>query len=290
MDGVIVVDKPCGKTSHDMVNMIRKLTGIKKVGHTGTLDPAATGVLPVCIGKATKAAELLTASDKAYRAELALGMTTDTLDADGEVLTEQPVLCTEQEIHAAVKSFEGMVEQTPPMYSAVKINGKKLYELAREGVEVKRKARIVHIYKIEAVSIDMEQGLVTIDVECSKGTYIRTLCDDIGKKLGCGAYVNRLERTKSGMFDSSQCWTTAQLWELKEQGCLEQAVTPVDALFAYPQVHVPEQMAQRIKNGNRIAYRGLAAGKYRVYDMEGRFLAIMEYDGAQLVLEKAFWS
>ena len=290
MDGVIVLNKPYGKTSHDMVYMVRKLTGIKKVGHTGTLDPAATGVLPICIGKATKAAELLTASDKAYRAQLALGMTTDTLDADGDVLTEQPVLCTEAEIRAVIKGFEGDIEQTPPMYSAIKVNGQKLYELARKGVEVERKARTVHIYSIDIVELDLEQGLVTIDVECSKGTYIRTLCDDIGRELGCGAYINRLERTKSGMFDSSQCWTVLQLQELKERGVLERAITPVDALFSYPKLNVPEHLAQKIKNGNRIAYKNLIVGKYRVYDTAGCFLAVMEYNGKQLVLEKSFWN
>ena len=202
MDGVIAVNKPWGKTSHDMVYFMRRTAGIKKVGHTGTLDPAATGVLPICIGKATKAAELLTASDKSYRAEIALGMTTDTLDAEGEILTEQPFEhVTKEMLENSIKKFIGEIEQIPPMFSAIKRDGKKLYELAREGITVEREKRRVRIDKIELLEFDREKGTAKIDVDCSKGTYIRTLCEDIGMDIGCGAYMNSLERTRSGSFN-----------------------------------------------------------------------------------------
>ena len=172
MNGIIVINKPLGKTSHDMVYFTRRLTGIKKVGHTGTLDPSATGVLPVCIGNATKVCELLTNADKAYRVSFVLGMTTDTLDADGEVLSDQPVLADEDGIRTVISGFVGEITQTPPMYSAVKVNGQKLYELARKGIEVERKTRKVTIQKIDIISVDMQDFTVTMDVYCSKGTYI----------------------------------------------------------------------------------------------------------------------
>ena len=213
MNGIIIIDKPMGRTSHDMVYVMRKLTGIKKVGHTGTLDPMATGVLPVCIGNATKVADMLTLSDKRYIAELVLGRTTDTQDADGKVLTECDVNCTEEEIRAAVMSFVGEIEQIPPMYSAIKQNGKKLYELARQGIEVERKSRRITINSIDILKID---GVcITIDVSCSKGTYIRTLCEDIGKKLHVGAYMNTLRRIKTGPFTIEESHTVDELKSLK---------------------------------------------------------------------------
>ena len=292
MDGVIVLNKPWGKTSHDMVSFIRRLSGIRRVGHTGTLDPAATGVLPVCIGKATKAAELLTAADKAYRAELVLGMTTDTQDAEGQVLTEQPVLCTEEEIRSAAAGFLGEIEQLPPMYSAIKRDGKKLYELARAGITVERAPRKVTIRHIAVEEIDLEKGTVKITVECTKGTYIRTLCEDIGLRLGCGAYMNRLERTKSGQFSLENSYTCDELVELQDAGGLVDALIPVDRLFSdFPRIWLSGRQAEKVRNGVRLPYSALEAGKqYRLYDDNDGFLAVSRYDGERLCLEKAFWN
>lgn len=290
MNGVIIINKPIGKTSHDMVGFMRRLTGIKKIGHTGTLDPSATGVLPVCIGKATKACELLTCSEKSYRAQLMLGMTTDTLDADGEILTDQPVNVTKDQIEKAVYSFIGEIEQTPPMYSAIKIGGKKLYELAREGINIEREKRRITIHKINIVEIDIKNSTVTIDVDCSKGTYIRTLCDDIGLKLGCGAFMTSLIRTKSGGFDISKALTPPQLEKLYADNELEKHLIPVDELFDYPKIYVNERQKGFIVNGVRTRYKGLSEGQlFRVYDEQGEFLCISKCIDERLTLEKSFW-
>lgn len=289
MNGVIIINKPQGRTSHDCVGFVRKLCKIRRVGHTGTLDPMATGVLPVCVGNATKACELLTCEDKAYRAELILGMTTDTLDAEGEILTEQPVLCSEAEIINAVKSFEGSIWQTPPMYSAIKKDGKKLYELARQGISIEREKRNVTISNIEILNIDMNKYSVTINVECSKGTYIRTLCEDIGMKLGCGAYMNTLERTRSGRFCIENSFTFEELADMGED--LEKVLIPVDELFDYPKITVDDRQRNFIVNGVRTRYRGLIEGQcYRVYDQNGMFLCISECVEERLKLKKAFWN
>ena len=292
MDGVIVINKPLGKTSHDMVYFVRRLCGIKKVGHTGTLDPDATGVLPVCVGKATKAADMLTMSDKAYRAQLVFGMTTDTLDASGEILSEQPVQASRADIENAIKSFIGEIEQIPPMFSAIKKDGKKLYDLARSGITVEREKRKVTVYDIKIIDIDTENYTAVIDVNCSKGTYIRTLCDDIGMKLGCGAYMNTLVRTKSGMFDISESFTEEQLLNMRENGTLKSAFIPVDALFSgYDRVELDAFLAQKAKNGVRIRKKGLSEGTfYRVYEENGTFICISQYKDGELVLKKAFWN
>ncbi len=291
MNGIIVINKPQGRTSHDMVYFTRRLTGVKKVGHTGTLDPDATGVLPVCVGNATKAADMLTLSDKRYIAELILGKTTDTQDASGEVLTECKVNVSEEEIIRAVKSFEGMIEQLPPMYSAIKQNGKKLYELARAGIEVERKKRKITIYEINIEEIDIENKSVKIDVSCSKGTYIRTLCHDIGQKLGTGAYMNTLERTKTGPFELSKSYTVEELLKMKEEGTLETAIIPTDAVFAdYPQIVLNEKQTRSITNGIRMSYNGAEGQSYRLYDENKRFLCISKCMEGRLVLEKSFWN
>lgn len=292
MDGVIVINKPTGRTSHDMVSFTRRLFGIKKVGHTGTLDPDASGVLPVCIGKATKAADMLTASDKAYRAQLVLGMITDTQDASGEILAEQPVLADKTEIEKVIKSFIGEIDQIPPMFSAIKKDGKKLYELARKGITVEREKRRVKIFDIEICEIDMEKLTATIEVSCSKGTYIRTLCEDIGMKLGCGAYMNTLVRTKSADFALEQSYTQEKLLEMKENGELEKTVIPVDELFSeYPKIKLDAFLSAKAKNGVRIRKKNLDEGTfYRIYDENGVFLCVSRYLSGELVLEKAFWS
>lgn len=292
MDGVIVINKPTGQTSHNLVGFTRRLLNIKKVGHTGTLDPDASGVLPVCIGKGTKAADMLTASDKAYRAQFILGMTTDTLDASGEVLTEQPVLVSKEQIEKTINEFIGEIEQIPPMFSAIKKDGKKLYELARQGVTIEREKRKVTIFDIKILEIDMENFAVTIDVSCSKGTYIRTLCEDIGMALGCGAYMNTLVRTKSADFALSESYTPEELLEMKKNGTIDKAIIPVDKLFSqYEAIVLDNFLSAKAKNGVPVRKKGLAEGKlYRIYDSNKEFLCISEYKDNALYLKKAFWN
>ena len=291
MNGIIVIDKPLGKTSHDMVYFVRRLTGIKKVGHTGTLDPSASGVLPVCIGNATKVCDLLTNADKMYRVSFVLGMTTDTQDADGEILTDQPVDLTEEEIKDAILGFLGDITQIPPMYSAVKVNGKKLYELARAGVTIERKERHVTIKNIDILDIDLENFIITMDVECSKGTYIRTLCEDIGQKLGVGAYVNTLRRLKSGIFKIEDSFSLDELLKLKEDGKLEEILRKPDSVFYdLPEVILGKKQSELVKNGVKVRIKGLMEDSlYRVYSEDGEFLAVSHHKNGELKLEKPFW-
>ena len=292
MDGIIVINKPEGRSSHDMVYFVRRLLGIKKVGHTGTLDPDATGVLPICIGKATKAADMLTASDKAYRAVMVFGMTTDTLDASGEVLTEQPVDFSREDLEKVIDGFIGEVEQIPPMFSAIKKDGKKLYELARQGITVERKVRKVNIFDIKLNWFDEKNGMAEIDVSCSKGTYIRTMCEDIGMKLGCGAYMNSLVRTKSAGFCIEESYTCDTLNEIKENGNIEETIIPVDKLFdEYEAVYLNDFLVRKVKNGIKIRKSGLSDGDfYRVYGENKEFLCISRYENGLLIMEKSFWS
>lgn len=290
MDGVIVINKPKGKTSHDCVGFVRRLAGTRKVGHTGTLDPLATGVLPICIGCATKASELLTCENKSYTAQLILGKTTDTLDCEGTVLSEVPVDFDEEKIRECIMSFTGKSEQLPPMYSAIKKDGKKLYELARQGIIIERDRRKIEIYSIDILDMNKENNSVTFSVDCSKGTYIRSLCDDIGAKLGCGGYMNTLTRTRSGNFTIDKSHTFEGLEELKEKGRLEEILIPVDELFDYKKITVDDRQRGFIINGVRTRYKGLDEGSiYRVYDQNGNFLCISECVEERLTLKKSFW-
>lgn len=289
MNGIIVIDKPKGRTSHDMVYFIRRMTGIKKVGHTGTLDPDATGVLPLCIGNGTKVSDMLLESDKCYRAELILGKTTDTQDLSGNVLEEKEVNLSEEEIVKAAESFVGEIEQIPPMYSAIKQDGKKLYELARKGIEVERKPRRVTINEITIVKID--KNTVTIDVDCSKGTYIRTLCSDIGEKLGCGGCMGNLRRTKAGMFNIDESHTLEEIEKLKENGKLGDIILPVDSVFMkYPKIQLNEKQVKSVTNGIRMTYKGVEGQTYRVYDNNNEFLCISKIEDGKLRLVKSFWN
>ena len=221
MNGIINVYKERGFTSHDVVAKLRGILHMKKIGHTGTLDPDATGVLPVCLGKATKVCGLLTDKDKTYRAVVKLGVMTNTEDMTGEILAKHPVLVTKEQIERAVSKFVGEIEQVPPMYSAIKINGKKLYELARQGKEVERKARKVTIYGIKVLSIDFSENEFTMEVSCSKGTYIRTLCKDIGEFLGCGAAMKTLVRTRVSEFFLEQALTLGQIEQAVKEGKIQ---------------------------------------------------------------------
>lgn len=268
MDGMINVYKEKGYTSHDVVARLRGICHQKKIGHTGTLDPDAQGVLPVCLGTATKVCELLTDKDKVYEAQLLLGKETDTQDSSGIVQREADVCNTEEEVRAAIASFVGDYSQIPPMYSALKVNGKKLCDLARAGVEVARRPRQVHIYGIEILW--MRLPVVKIRVHCSKGTYIRTLCHDIGQTLGCGGCMEELLRTKVGIFELGQARTIAQIQQLADENRLEEILLSADQLFLeYPKAKVKPEFAKMLQNGNRLPKQALLCAdtgiRYRVY-------------------------
>ena len=290
MNGIIVLDKPQGKTSHDMINFMRRMTGIRRIGHTGTLDPMATGVLPVCIGSATKVADMLTLSDKGYRTEFVLGITTDTEDISGTVLTRNTVNVSRDEIEKTVMSFVGEIAQIPPMYSAIKQNGKKLYELARQGIETEREERIVNIHSIDIMDIDLEKSTVAMDVICSKGTYIRTLCSDIGKKLGTGACMTSLRRTLTGAFSLDDAYTCEEIENNIDK--LEDMILPVDKMFLeYPSIYLNEKQKKSIVNGVRMTWRDGEEGQcYRIYDSEKTFLCVSRCVDGRLQLEKSFWN
>lgn len=283
INGIINIYKEAGFTSHDVVAKMRGILKQKKIGHTGTLDPDAVGVLPVCLGNGTKLCDMLTDKSKVYKARMRLGLETDTQDISGTVLAEYPVEVTEDEVEKAVMSFLGKYEQIPPMYSALKVDGKKLYELAREGKTVERKAREVQIFSISDIRISLPE--VEFSVECSKGTYIRTLCYDIGKKLSCGATMTHLERTRVGQFKSEDAITLGQLEELQKEGKVDNYVVGVETMFEqYERVTVPGNWQKLIDNGNPVYRRQLMEKRFindgemlRVYSEDGRFYGIYDY-------------
>ncbi|MBQ3616422.1 MAG: tRNA pseudouridine(55) synthase TruB [Anaerotignum sp.] len=255
MDGIFNIYKEKGFTSHDVVAIVRRTIHMKKVGHTGTLDPDAEGVLPVCVGKATKLSDVIMDGRKSYRAMLRLGITTTTEDASGEVLETKDVDFSEDKIREVVASFIGKLEQVPPMYSAVKVNGKKLYELAREGKEIERKSRTIEVYDIRICQF-LPPDRVEIDVDCSKGTYIRTLCSDIGKALGCGGHMAELLRTRTGAFSLENAIKLEELKALAEQEKVEDVLlTMEEALKDFPVVKVSEKSAKFLYNGGKIQER-----------------------------------
>lgn len=282
VNGIINVYKEKGYTSFDVVAKMRGIFGQKKIGHTGTLDPDAQGVLPVCLGKATKVCDLLTDKDKVYKATMLLGIQTDTLDISGKVCNKAVVNVTEQQVRDVISTFVGTIEQVPPMYSALKVNGKKLYELAREGKTIERKARKVSIYDITIDEICLPEVVMT--VSCSKGTYIRSLCDDIGTKLGCYGCMKDLLRTKVACFDIGDAYKISEIEKLKES-----IVLPVDMLFEnIPAVNTVLMAQKLIENGNRIPAEMINAdgnkqrkyddeGRYRIYNPEDSFVGIYTY-------------
>lgn len=290
MNGIVNVNKPLGITSHDVVYRLRRILNIKKIGHTGTLDPDAAGVLPMCVGKGTKLAELLTGADKQYLAELTLGAITDTQDASGEILERFDVNVCEEDIIRVIQSFVGEIEQIPPMYSAVKIDGKKLYELAREGKTVERKSRRVTILNIEVRNIDLKNNTVEMLIDCSKGTYIRTLCEDIGKTLGCGGYMSKLTRTRSGRFKLEDAYDLETIEQMAMSGNFD-FLTPVEnAMPEYPKAILAERNAKKVRNGIKISVQGLDIGEtYRVFDEQGEFLVIAKQGEEHLEILKTFY-
>lgn len=286
INGIIVVHKEAGYTSHDVVAKMRGICGQKKIGHTGTLDPQATGVLPVCLGSATKLCDMLADRDKEYVAGLLLGVETDTQDTTGRILAEHPVEVSREEVCAGALSFVGEYLQVPPMYSALKVDGKKLYELARAGREVERKARPVTIHALEVCSCSSPEAVLR--VSCSKGTYIRTLCADLGEKLGCGGVMSSLVRTRVGNFCLEEALTLGQLQELRDRGELAGAVRPVDSMFQdSPVLHVQEEFLRFLENGNviqpeqTVEKECYAPGRWvRVYRPDESFAGIYAYDRA----------
>lgn len=247
MNGVLNIYKPQGITSFDVVRKIKKIAKVKKVGHTGTLDPMATGVLPICMGNGTKIVDYIMNENKIYKAELKLGVVTDSYDREGKVLSESEVNVTKQQVIECINSFLGEIEQVPPMYSALKVNGKRLYELARQGIEVERKKRRITIFSINILDINLPY--VTFEVECSKGTYIRSLCYDIGEKLNTGATMWNLERIKTGAFNISN---SINLEDLTEEN-LKQNLIPIDeALNKYDSVNIEERYLKLLLNGVNI--------------------------------------
>lgn len=286
MDGIINVYKEKGFTSHDVVAKLRGILHIKKIGHTGTLDPDAVGVLPVCIGKGTKLCDMITDTDKTYEAVMLLGISTDTQDISGNVLSKKEVDVDEKTLIETVDSFVGEYKQIPPMYSAIKVNGRKLYQLAREGIEIERSPRDVYIRSIHINDMNLQDGepSVTMTVSCSKGTYIRTLCNDIGEKLGCGACMKSLSRTRVGRFYIDDSYTINQIAALNLKGELSSIVAPVDSMFDYPRIQINKEYDKMLYNGNLLP---LSAGKaldmgladmVRIYNESGEFIGIYSMD------------
>ena len=286
-NGIIIIDKPQGWTSMDVCAKLRGMFHEKRVGHAGTLDPMATGVLPVFIGRATRAVEFAAGSDKEYIAGLKLGVVTNTQDTTGEVLEQRPVAAEREDVVRVHSQITGLIEQLPPMYSAIKINGKKLYELARKGQEVERKPRPVTIHALEILDQAPAQGTdYLIRVACSKGTYVRTLCHDIGQALGCGGCMSSLRRTMAAGFTLEDAVT---LERVQEGG--EALLLPVDCFFTgCPVLLLTSPKAERLcRNGNPVPVRGLESGLYRVYGQDGTFLSLSRWADGRLVSIKNFF-
>ena len=251
ISGILNTDKPAGMTSHDVVDRVRRISGQRRVGHTGTLDPAATGVLVVCLGQATRVAEYLMASDKVYRAQIRLGVSTDTHDAEGEVTATAEVDVSEEEVRKALASFVGSIQQIPPMYSALKREGVPLYKLARQGITVEREPRSVKIHSIEL--LEWNPPLLTIQVKCSPGTYIRALARDLGQRLDCGAHLQSLTRLASGHFTLEKAVSLDELAEAFAQGSWQEIIHPMDeALLDFEPMVVDAQTEKRIRHGQQV--------------------------------------
>jgi tRNA pseudouridine55 synthase len=279
ISGVLVVDKPVGLTSHDVVQIIRKGTNIRRAGHTGTLDPRASGVLVVLIGPAVRLSEYVSASDKRYQAVVRLGTRTDTYDADGRVVSTSPVDITESQFEESLKKFVGTIEQVPPPYSAVKIKGRKAYEMAREGEEVDLLPRIIQVYNLELLEWAPPEAV--IDVYCSSGTYVRSLAHDLGEALGCGAHLVGLRRTKSGRFTLRDAVPLRKLREHFENGTWYQLVIPAaEALSDWPSVELTSDQMEAVRHGHRVPGDGSKGKLARGISEQGELVALLEFDEA----------
>lgn len=294
--GIINIYKEKGYTSHDVVAKARGILRERKIGHTGTLDPEAEGVLPICIGKGTKIVPYLTDADKCYEAEVILGAYTTTEDATGEVVECHEVNVTREQIQQVVDSFNGEYTQIPPMYSAIKVNGVRLYELARKGIVIERPERKVYIYKCEIIEWIAPEKF-KIRVNCSKGTYIRTLCTDIGRALGCGAHMGSLLRTKVGPYELDKSITLSELESVREH--LEDYLHTLDSVFAkYPKAYAKEEAEKALYNGNKLNLKdiseiNIADGELvRIFDKEENFIGIykLEQESSSLIVDKMFFS
>lgn len=272
MNGILLIDKPEGWTSNDVVQKLRGMLRERRIGHSGTLDPMATGLLVVFVGRATRAVEFAEQHDKRYVAGLRLGLTTDTQDITGNTLGESVKLPTEQELVNALENFKGEISQVPPMYSAIKVNGQRLYEIARRGGEVERKARRIKIHSLELIGRQDEDYL--LDVRCSKGTYIRTLCNDLGERLGCGGCMSSLRRIEAGRFSLENAVTLQQVQDYVNRGEAERLLMPVDKLFDHcPECSVNDFQEKRLRSGTLVDVE-LPDGDYRVYSGAGEFLLL----------------
>ncbi len=281
MTGIILLDKPNNMTSFSAVNRVRRLLSVKKAGHTGTLDPMATGVLPIALSSCTRFIDFLPVHDKAYVAEARLGVTTDTLDSTGTVLSENEVSVTQEAFEKVIKNYIGTIKQIPPMYSAISKDGKRLYELARQGIEIEREAREINIYSLSLTFFENDR--FGISVECSAGTYIRSLIDDIGRELGCGAVMTALRRTAANGFSIENCVTLEELEKAVSENRQNEYITPVEKCFdIYPDITVTEGQAKRFSNGGELSRDRLREnptdGIYRVYSPEGFFLGLGEIE------------
>ncbi len=284
MDGIIIIDKPAGWTSQDVTAKLRGVFQTRRIGHGGTLDPMATGVLPVFVGRATRGVEFFEHADKTYEAVLRLGITTDTEDITGEVTEEKPVCVTEADILAVLPRFRGEIQQIPPMYSAIKINGQKLCNLARKGKEVERPARTITIHSLDFLGLEGDK--ISLRVHCSKGTYIRTLCKDIGSALGCGGCMESLRRVSAGSYTIDEAVPLADVVASENPGAF---LRNVDTLFLqHPAVTLTEKQALRCRNGNAFSI-DLPEGTYRAYDGSGAFLMLAKVESGTMSTIKSFF-
>ena len=284
MDGIVIVDKPQGWTSQDVTARLRRVFGTRRIGHGGTLDPMATGVLPVFVGRATRAVEFFEHAEKTYETVLRLGITTDTEDMTGTVLTEEKVSFTEEQLQETLAAFRGEILQVPPMYSALKVNGQKLCDLARKGKTVERQPRPITIHELTLV--ERGENTLRLRVRCSKGTYIRTLCKDIGEKLGCGGCMESLRRVAAGEYTVDEAVPLQTLLDTEEP---EKYLRDVDTMFRnYPAVTLTSNQETRCRNGNAFSV-SLAPGTYRAYSQGGEYLMLAKVDGGVMSTIKSFF-
>lgn len=284
MDGIVIVDKPQGWTSQDVTARLRRVFGTRRIGHGGTLDPMATGVLPVFVGRATRAVEFFEHAEKTYETVLRFGITTDTEDMTGTVLTEEKVSFTEEQLQETLAAFRGEILQVPPMYSALKVNGQKLCDLARKGKTVERQPRPITVHELTLV--ERGENTLRLRVRCSKGTYIRTLCKDIGEKLGCGGCMESLRRVAAGEYTIDEAIPLQTLLDTEEP---EKYLRGVDTMFRnYPAVTLTANQETRCRNGNAFSV-SLAPGTYRAYSQGGEFLMLAKVDGGVMSTIKSFF-
>ena len=288
MNGIIIIDKPQEWTSNDVVSRLRRVFNTRRIGHGGTLDPLATGVLPVFVGRATRGVEFFEHAEKVYETTIRFGLTTDTEDITGKTLTETEVSLTEEELLAVLPRFRGDILQVPPMYSAIKVGGQKLYDLARKGREVERQPRPITIHELQLLEFSGKEA--RLRVRCSKGTYIRTLCKDLGSALGCGGCMAALRRVQAGEYTLEGSIPLRQLLDISERGeDVEHLLRPVDTMFAsHTKLTLNEKQTRLVKNGNAFA-AACADGTYRVYAPDGEFLALCRAEGGRVSTIKSFF-